>query len=114
MSDTTPPPSALEERELLLKDTVYPYIIALHHFLGNVDYHNDFDRYIRPAQLSWEFHDKTTKDTFHTFVMGEVTPSVHGTRLGACGNYKPRKDEPVKSISSCLIHRLTYKISPAL
>ncbi len=96
MTDNSSGTMLLEERSHILKDDVYPFVVELPNFLGNTDFGTNFYHYIRPGQTSWEFHDQKTKNTFHTFLVGEVASSTHGTRLGAVGNYKLRRDGTVR------------------
>ena len=83
------------DRRHILKEDVYPCIMQLRSFLGNMDYGDHFHCYTRPGQSNWEFHNKVPKDTFRTSIIGEVAPYFQGTRLGAIANYKTRKDEQV-------------------
>jgi len=97
MTDDKCDSAALEERKRQLKDDVFPYVINLPNFLGNVDYKTDFYRFVRPGQVNWEFHDQKKKGTFHAFLVGEIADATHGTRLGALGN-KRRSEDQVKTL----------------
>jgi hypothetical protein len=85
----------MQKREQLLKDKIMLNVLSLPHFLGNLNYSDQFIQDQSKVQTSWEFKNRDANTPFKATLIGEVTNAAYGTLLHGRGNYKMPRTFPV-------------------